>query len=306
MRHRTAWLLALVATACSDDGAGGDGGNGPGSTGAADSATTDLPVTSVDPGATSLASTSSADTATDGTTDPSGAFIEDPDFGSACTTFECDLYAQDCCPGQQCVPWANDGGESFNATRCVEILTDGDRQGQPCTVEDSPVSGLDSCGPGLICWGVDAQTLMGTCAPTCTGTVEAPECADDLICVSDQTPSDDDTIAVCLPSCDPLADDCAVGSCTKADDAFACSGVPATAGLGDACDVLFDCGPGTQCVAANVLPDCPGPNGCCAAWCDLTADNPHAKCPAGTACVSWYPGAPPAEYAHVGICVEFG
>ncbi len=304
----TRWMcaLVLVVAACSDDGAAGGSDGGPGSTGTADGASTELPVTSATPSVTS--SEGSVGTmGGDITTDPGGLFIAPPDNGSACTTYECDLYAQDCCAGEKCVPWGSDGGEVFNATRCVPLAENAAQLGEPCTVVASPVSGFDSCDENLTCWGVDPQTLQGTCEAMCTGNAKEPECAEGTVCVTDQTVRDDNTILVCLPSCDPTADDCAMGSCTKADDGFACRGVmPPVADTGEPCDLVDDCGLGSQCVAGNLVPDCAGPKGCCAAWCDLTATNPHENCPPGTACVSWYPGAPPAEYAHVGICVAFG
>jgi hypothetical protein len=48
--------------------------------------------------------------------DPSAGFIVDPDGGGP--SIECDQWAQDCPPGEKCMPWANDGGSSWNATRC--------------------------------------------------------------------------------------------------------------------------------------------------------------------------------------------
>ena len=57
----------------------------------------------------------------DGTGDSSGGppgegFIEMPDGGGA--TNECNQWVQDCPEGEKCMPWANDGGSAWNATRC--------------------------------------------------------------------------------------------------------------------------------------------------------------------------------------------
>ncbi|MEX1364969.1 MAG: hypothetical protein AB1Z98_17710, partial [Nannocystaceae bacterium] len=32
---------------------------------------------------------------------------------------QCSLFAQDCPDGEKCMPWANDGGDAWNATICV-------------------------------------------------------------------------------------------------------------------------------------------------------------------------------------------
>ena len=73
----------------------------------------------------------------------------------------CSTFAQDCPPGFKCMPWASDGGNSWNATRCVPIAPDPNAPGEPCTVEGSGVSGLDDCDGTSMCWDVDPDTLEG-------------------------------------------------------------------------------------------------------------------------------------------------
>ena len=54
------------------------------------------------------------------TTDAGAGFIYGaPDGGGI--SFECDLFEQDCPPGEKCMPWANDGGGAWNATRCSPV-----------------------------------------------------------------------------------------------------------------------------------------------------------------------------------------
>lgn len=72
-----------------------------------------------------------------------GLFLSEPDGGG--TGFECDVFAQDCPPGEKCVPWANDGGGVWNATRCSPVDDDPAAPGEPCTVEGGPTSGIDDC-----------------------------------------------------------------------------------------------------------------------------------------------------------------
>ncbi|MEM6295073.1 MAG: hypothetical protein AAGA54_27630, partial [Myxococcota bacterium] len=61
---------------------------------------------------------------------------------------QCDLSLQDCCEGEGCKPWANDGGDEWNAVRCTPLSERPDAQGEPCTVEGADVSGVDSCDEG--------------------------------------------------------------------------------------------------------------------------------------------------------------
>jgi hypothetical protein len=79
-------------------------------------------------------------------------FISNDDYGGG-QTYECDLWKQDCPPGEKCMPWANDGGGSWNATRCTPLAEDPRQPGEPCTVEGSGVSGRDDCDIRAMCWG---------------------------------------------------------------------------------------------------------------------------------------------------------
>ena len=54
--------------------------------------------------------------------------------------------------------WANDGGGAWNATKCEEIPPEPDGVGEPCTVEISGTSGVDTCVLGAMCWDVDPET----------------------------------------------------------------------------------------------------------------------------------------------------
>ena len=79
----------------------------------------------------------------------------------------CSTFAQDCPPGFKCMPWASDGGNSWNATRCVPIAPDPNAPGEPCTVEGSGVSGLDDCDGISMCWEVDPDAVEGHCVSIC-------------------------------------------------------------------------------------------------------------------------------------------
>lgn len=74
-----------------------------------------------------------------------------------------DTFQPDSCcdPKLKCVAYADGGGSSWNALRCVPIARNPDQPGEPCTVVESNVSGIDSCDQGAMCWDVDNNTLEG-------------------------------------------------------------------------------------------------------------------------------------------------
>ncbi|MCA9708051.1 MAG: ribulose phosphate epimerase [Myxococcales bacterium] len=197
---------------------------------------------------------------------------------------ECDMFAQDCPDGEKCMPWANDGGNAWNATRCSPVVDNPAQPGDMCTVEGSGVSGIDSCDLGSMCWDVDSETNTGTCAPMCTGSEASPVCDDpDTTCIN----VNDGAIVLCLPLCDPLLQDCSDGSaCYGIQESFTC--VPDASGpmglYGDPCEYINACDPGLFCADATLVPNCQGSAGCCSEFCDL--DDPACS-GAGQECVAW-------------------
>jgi len=214
---------------------------------------------------------------------------------------ECDLFAQDCIIGEKCMPWANDGGSSWNALRCSPIADDPDPVGGPCTVEGSGVSGIDSCEAGSMCWDVDPETLEGYCVAFCVGNEASPMCEDPG---TSCTIGSDGPLALCIPQCDPLQQACPAGdACYPVNDGFLC--VPDASGdigaPGDECEFINVCDPGSACVNAELVPDCMGATGCCSAFCDVTMDPP--PCLSGQECTPWYEaGQAPPGYENVGVC----
>ena len=65
------------------------------------------------------------------------------------------------------MPWANDGGDEWNATRCSPIADVPTQVGELCMVEGSGTSGIDDCDQGLVCWQVDPDTNVGVCHALC-------------------------------------------------------------------------------------------------------------------------------------------
>lgn len=214
-------------------------------------------------------------------------------------SIECDQWDQDCPPGQKCTAWANDGGNSWNATKCVPVVDDPDSVGEPCTVTGSGVSGVDTCDVGAICWDVDGKTGDGTCFAFCIGSETDPVCAPNHRC----SIASEAILTLCLPTCDPLLQGCGEGQgCYAIDHAFWCApdaSGPDAGDFGDPCEFINACSPGLNCHPADAVPGCES-GGCCAPICDITL---AGSCPDGLVCTAYYPpeDAPPG-YENVGWC----
>ncbi|HWB74731.1 MAG TPA: ribulose phosphate epimerase [Nannocystaceae bacterium] len=239
---------------------------------------------------TSVGTTAPAETTTDD--DPTVGFVLRPDTH---TESECDPRAQDCPRGEKCTAWANDGGSSWNANKCVPVTGDG-VDGDPCNVEGTGVSGIDDCAVGFMCWDVDPETSMGVCVAFCDpqGT-----CPTGTICAV----QNDGVLPICITSCDPLIQDCPEGQGCNAKDGdngeLIC--IPDASGSGgldgDPCEFDNVCDPGLVCIGGSA-----GCNStwCCTPWCDLSMPN---TCPgAGEECIAHFDDPPPGT-EDVGICV---
>jgi hypothetical protein len=197
----------------------------------------------------------------------------------------CDPSAQDCPPDEKCMPWANDGGSAWNALRCVPVVAAPRTVGETCAVVGSGVSGEDDCDLGLMCWDVDPRTNLGTCLALCGGCSDAPTCAPACTsCVVGNW----GVLPLCMPTCDPVAQDCRDGTACGAlpeGPTFCYPSVPERIGIaGDPCRYSNSCDPGFTCVEATAFPGCVGTVGCCSPWCDDAEDCSELP---GTTCVSW-------------------
>lgn len=293
--------LLLAAAACGTTPTAGSETSGVGgaSTGGflppTEGATT---TTTSSSGASTGLGSSSGDSTTNDDDPSDTGFITDPDAGSV--SVECSLFEQDCPEGEKCAPWANDGGDSLNATRCVPVARNAALPGEPCTVEGSPLSGIDSCAFGSMCWNLDPGTLEGECLARCTGTQGNPTCADPT-----QTCAEG-VLNLCHPWCDPVTQaDCGSGQgCYPISESFFCA--PDASGEDGApfseCEVHNACDPGTTCVNPTLSDTCsPDTGGCCLPWCDLSAPD----CPGDLVCVPWFEeGEAPVGSEFVGLCVD--
>jgi hypothetical protein len=240
-------------------------------------------------------------------TDPSDptddvTFIPGGDWGSM---DECSVWEQDCPEGEKCMPWANDGGSSWNATRCSPLEPDAGGPGEPCTVEGSVGSGIDDCELGAMCWNVDPETNMGECVAFCIGSEENPLCANEC---DHCRLTGDGVLILCLPQCDPMAQDCGEGmGCYPDYVSFSC--VPdasgAAGGVGEPCEFINVCDPGSACIPSDWVPACEDATGCCAPFCDVDGPPVCEALLPGSSCLPWEDGLPAEACvgpATIGVC----
>ncbi len=252
----------------------------------ATSVTTDTPDSTSATTNTTEASTSTTDTDTDTDTDP---FLPSADANPSCNT-----YAENCPDGQKCMPYSNGG--PWNDFKCVDVTGDG-QAGDPCTVEESQVSGIDDCALHHICWDVDIETSEGTCVAFCDGSSDDPSCGDvNTACLI----AYDEYINLCLPTCDALLQNCPNNEgCFPHNNTFTCElvAVADDNGLeGDPCEYVNACQKGLMCAMGSMVPNCTE-DGCCTPMCDLD-DNPD-PCENNKECLPIYPQN---ESIRVGFC----
>lgn len=303
--------IFLALAGCGDDKGGNDTSGSPtgsptgNDTGAEDGQSESgggtTPTTGVGE-ATGNESSSGGGVTSDATSGPNessgGSFIVMTDAPGG--NIECDVFAQDCPDGFKCMPWANNGGNSWNAAKCTPIDADPKQVGDTCQAEGGGLSGVDDCVEGTMCWFLDAEN-QGVCIDMCDGTPEAPTCPDqNQICDI----SNDGVIIVCLNTCNPLVQDCPEGQICFHDGAneFICD-FDASGEEGqyqDPCAYINVCDYGLFCADPASVPGCMGSDGCCSPYCSLK----EPMCPDGTTCVSWYEegNAPPGQ-EDIGACI---
>lgn len=261
-------------------------------------------------GTAGASSTSAAagDTNATSDSDTGSVFLPNPDLGEGS---ECDVYSQDCPAGWKCMPWASDGGGSFDSTKCVPIADEPAGIDEPCHVEEWAYSGVDDCEVGALCWSVDPKTLEGICVPLCLGTEGEPYCTDPSRFCALAPP-----LAVCLPLCNPLQDDCPDGqTCYWTPGGFQGDWECASdesgdmGGYGDPCSFANQCDPGLVCLGPGALPPedaCEGALKCCTELCDVLDPAGDLQCTGaagGQECLPFYdPGDALPGFDRVGAC----
>lgn len=247
-----------------------------------------------------------ATTAVDSSTGGGVTFIEptgscgDSEWSYHCS-FECTPLADDCPQDERCMPWANDGGDAWNSTRCSPIDPQAAAIGEPCSVEGNAVSGIDSCGLDAMCWGVDAKTLMGTCRAMCAPTDDTPDatCEADQQCVA----FNEGQLPICVPPCNPLAETPCEDPgeiCRFTEQGMHC--LPEQGGIvvgsGMQCGGEPGCDPGFACLSDPFV-NCEAGE-CCTPFCDLDDPTANDQCAAIDPSMECLPAVD--RTSNVGVC----
>jgi hypothetical protein len=198
------------------------------------------------------------------------------------------------------MPWAIDGGDVLDGTRCTPIAAMPRERGDPCEV-DGPLSGIDDCAAGMMCWDVDPEMNTGVCVDMCLGGLSDAVCVDPTTaCLVDEG----GVVIACVPPCDPLLQDCAAGEgCYPADSGFFCR-VAGGAAYGESCETDRGCAAGHVCAAPEQVFGCEGDLGCCTEFCYLAAGDPDEICSGaadGHTCRPFADGEGPPAVA-IGVC----
>ncbi|MCB9568988.1 MAG: hypothetical protein H6710_17525 [Myxococcales bacterium] len=296
-------LVGLAGCAGGDKVTSATGASGSTSSGAATSSTATSEGTTGSGATTSASGSTGAPSTSGSTTDTSGSGGVDP-CAPVETTGEiqsCNTFDQDCPPCQKCTAYANDGGSSWNDHRCVPIDPNPKQAFEPCTTQGRGITGFDDCDKGLMCLDADGDNV-GYCIAYCIGSWDEPTCPVPAVCVIPI----DEPIAFCIPTCDPLLQDCPGGdTCVPAYDDWLCLLPYPEPGLGNDGDPCYSpnaCNPGVICINGDYLPDCQNDN-CCASLCDLTQPNTCPLKDQGHECVPFYTlEEPPPGKENVGYC----
>lgn len=213
----------------------------------------------------------------------------------------CSTFKQDCPEeGEKCMPHSDDPAAAWDSLGCFPIVRDPDTPGDECSISGPPYSGFDTCDGTSMCWGLDPESNTGTCVPFCAGSPGNPLCDEpNASCLI----ANEGVIAVCLPNCDPLLQDCDEGqACVPANGGFVCA-PDASMGdteIGDPCEFINECAPGYLCVSGEAV-GCDGPS-CCTQFC---YEPEPADCPKPYVCVPYFEnGDAPDGLENVGVCVE--
>ena len=232
----------------------------------------------------------------------SGDFVPNIDVG---LPNSCSPMAQDCPEGEKCTSVACEvGSGSWDSNVCRPIQGTAS-PGDECMYTDgNGVSGNDTCGEGALCWNADADTGLGVCIAFCEGSQETPTCAAGFTCAI----LNDGALPICLPGCDPLAQDCSAANelCLPdpAGTGYICA-LDASGGMapyGTPCEYANVCNPGLVCANSDTVPEpeCAGAAGCCTPMCSISGGE---ACPGdGQTCEPMFDPQPPG-FEDVGLCL---
>jgi hypothetical protein len=310
MLRAAAAAAAFVSSACADDVptlvSGGESASGSSTASSSGSSSTST-ASSLSTGPADDTTGTTGTTGTASTGEPEVIFLPEPDLGSL--SYECDIFTQDCPSDQKCMPWANDGGGSWNAWGCKPLVDDPVGIDEVCHVQGSGTSGIDDCEIGAMCWYLDPDTDQGVCTPLCVNTEQDPLCDDPQ---RQCRTASDSIVWLCLPSCNPIAQGCPRGqACYPIAAYWECAGDASGGGgaYGEPCEFTNVCDPGLVCLDVSYVPPglpCEGAGHCCTEVCDVDDPLGDLQCAGaaeGQTCQPWYEeGEAPPEYEDVGVC----
>jgi hypothetical protein len=206
---------------------------------------------------------------------------------------ECDLFAQDCPPGQKCSFFDDDlyYDDDEPVAACVPVTPDPRQPGELCHFNE-PGMGLDDCAPGSFCLPYRSD---GAGASVCVALCEARtyDCPDAHLCILLGG-----GLFWCHFMCDPLLQNCSEGlACDSMQDCSPVSPGRFDRPPGAPCESTTQCTPRSTCFPAKYVPDCAA-EWCCTELCDLQAPSmctlPDQSC------------EPPPRRDNLGILVPDG
>ncbi len=268
------------------------------------------PTTTSTSGSTETGSTSGVDETESGDDDSDGTSPTTtsgiiPDLPPDTCGAECDIWAEGDCPeGEKCTSVACDvGSTAWDSNVCREIQGSAAVGDECMFIDGSGVSGHDSCGDGAMCWNGNPDTGMGVCIAFCEGSPTAATCASGTTCAI----LNNGTLPICLPDCDPLAQDCEGYDelCLPHPDSTgyicALNASGDMAPYGTPCNYANSCNAGLICVDSAGVPEaeCASASGCCSPICSISGSE---SCPGmGQTCEPMFDPQPPG-YEDVGVC----
>lgn len=230
-----------------------------------------------------------------GDDDDDMVFVDTPDVSNS-SGEPCDSFAQDCPEGEKCVPYAA-SGSTWNALKCVPIMGD-KASGEDCTYAD-PFESTDDCDGSTFCLAMGSGAV---CLPFCTGSVDTPECPPMAACTFNADVFFDVVINFCIPTCDPLVQDCGEGDgCYWHGSDFVCLGTSADVPIGEPCNGFFnECAKGNACT--DLVLGCAS-SMCCTNLCDMNLGDEQCAALPGTTCKPFHAqGLALPDFEHVGAC----
>lgn len=201
----------------------------------------------------------------------------------------CETWNDMCPEGQKCIPYVADGA-IWDAQGCFAVDSRPGSVGDSCTMMDSEAGTTDTCEKGLLCW--DSR-----CMPLCQGTPAEFSCPDGYACGTINM----DTVAICLPACDPRMPTCNADSdvCSYTIGIFECV-EGGDLGLFAPCKSLNACANGLLCLSSMGTAECDQEQeSCCTELC--TTVGPATCQGNGQKCMPFtLPNVP--EYQNLGYC----